>query len=173
MGFLFRVIQLQVCIRDKEFSRKVAGYGIPSVVNARVREISDKRNYYNIGFDIHTDTSFSAIFETTGNQVRNLPNNLALLVVPVAPGIQIAGILWGLKKHNKKVKRVVGVEVGPSRKSKILNYVDVKPARLELKSVDMPFSKEITETFGDDVVLDPLYESKAYNLIGRSQIEIK
>ena len=29
----------------------------------------------------------------------------------------------------------------------VLNYVDVKPTRLELKSFDMPFSKEITETF--------------------------
>lgn len=126
--------QLKVAKQIGVEIRNVAGHGIPSVVNNRVKKIAEKHQYYNIGFGIHTDTSFSSIFETTANQVRNLPNDLDLLIVPVAAGIQMAGILLGLKTQKKKVKRIVGVEVGPSRRKKILDYVDVKPTRLELKS---------------------------------------
>ena len=143
--------------------RNVAGHGIPAVVKARVSEIADKYNYYNIGFHKHIDTSFWALFDTTANQVRNLPNDLDILIVPVASGIHMAGILLGIKKYKKRVERIVGIEVGPSRRMKILNYVDVSPKRLDLKSFEMPYSKELSETTPHNLQLDTLYEAKAYN----------
>ena len=150
--------------------RNVSGHGMPNVINSRLDEITETKHYYNINLINHIETSFEAIFNTTANQVRNLPDNLDLLVVSVASGIQISGILLGLNIYNKNVKRVVGVEMGPTRIKKIKNYVDIDVSQLELKPMGIPFSKEISQTIGNGIALDNLYEGKAYQLM-KHQLE--
>ena len=130
----------------------------------RVNEIVDRENYYNITFAnmVHSDPV--SMFYTTGNQVRNLPNELDVLVIPVAAGIQMAGILWGIKKLKKKIKRIIGVEVGPSRRTYIDKLFPERP-NYEMKSFDGPFNKEIEEYLTTNEYLDGQYEAKAYNFM--------
>jgi hypothetical protein len=48
------------------------------------------------------------MIETTANQVKNLPDRLDYLVISVESGLQMAGILKGINRYNKRIGQIVG-----------------------------------------------------------------
>jgi 1-aminocyclopropane-1-carboxylate deaminase/D-cysteine desulfhydrase-like pyridoxal-dependent ACC family enzyme len=141
--------------------RNVAGHGINAVLEARVREIVSENNAFNISFGIAVKENAETILETTSYQVQNLPDELDNLVVPVGSGIQLSGILIGLYRYEKKVKRVIGVCVGPTREKTIDDLASSSPLPYELISAATPYSKSCHQEFAGNV-LDETYEAKAH-----------
>ena len=83
-------------------------------------------------------------------------------------GIQFACVLKGLKEYNKKVKRIIGVQVGPDRRKLIDGYLNQNPLteprfdlEYELVQYKSAYSKpEIQKV--SDFYLDDIYEAKAH-----------
>ena len=46
------------------------------------------------------------------NKQKNLPDEMDTLVMSCGVGIQMSAVMYGIKKYNKKVKRIIGVGVG-------------------------------------------------------------
>ena len=99
--------------------RIVAGHGMKNAITARVNEICKETGYHNIDFSHHIYNDADLMFNTNGDQVENIPDVLDVLVMSVGVGIQFACVLKGLKKFNKKVKRIIGVQIGPDRRKLI------------------------------------------------------
>lgn len=150
----------------------VAGHGMTSAIDAGAKKkIIALNGYKLIKFAISLESNPEAIFDGVTDQVANIPDELDNLVVPVGSGIQFAGIIRGLKKYNKKVKRIVGVAFCDRTKSINAHLDRFKYEKFPEEVIDFddyeivltkqPYSKSIWENFGD-VVLDDIYEGKAH-----------
>jgi len=152
--------------------RNVAGHGMTTVIDARIKDtIIPETGYKLIKFAISLESNPEAIFDGVTEQVQNIPDELDNLVVPVGSGIQFTGIIRGLQKYNKKVKRVIGIAFVDRRKN-IDKYLDgfkyenfpeevIEFPEYELYLTKYAYSKPIWEKVGDDL-MDEIYEGKAH-----------
>jgi 1-aminocyclopropane-1-carboxylate deaminase/D-cysteine desulfhydrase-like pyridoxal-dependent ACC family enzyme len=148
--------------------RIVAGHGMKNAINARVNEICKENDYHNIDYSKHIYLNRDLMFDTNGEQVVNIPDDLDVLVMSLGVGIQFACVLKGLKKYNKKVKRIIGVQVGPDRRKLIDGYLNQNPLweqpfdiEYELVQYKSAYSKpEIQKV--SNFYLDDIYEAKAH-----------
>jgi 1-aminocyclopropane-1-carboxylate deaminase/D-cysteine desulfhydrase-like pyridoxal-dependent ACC family enzyme len=151
----------------------VAGTAYASVIKARIREM------IKCAGPTHVNVEYGAWWPFgTSAQVDNLPDELDNLVIPCGTGIQMAAILYGLALNgNKRIKRVIGVRVGPDRRKEIdsrLLCAGVQSVKAQADhftqyrvSYDlvpyaekMNYSKPLKARIGD-IELDPIYEAKA------------
>ena len=149
--------------------RIVAGHGMTNVIHARMNDIAEETGYLPIEMGELMETNPKEIFETTAEQVENIPDEIDNLIIPTGVAIQTTGILIGLKRYNKKVKRIVCVCVGPTREKKVAGYLkDVYEDSvenyhpLEMVAHKAPYSKSFNfEIEGE--YMDDIYEGKAYD----------
>ena len=148
--------------------RIVAGHGMKTAINARVNEICEETGYHNIDFSHHIYNDTDLMFNTNSTEVLNIPNELDVLVMSLGVGIQFACVLKGLKKHKKKVKRIIGVQVGPDRRKLIDGYLNQNPLiepkfdlEYELVQYKSAYSKSEIQKVGN-FYLDDIYEAKAH-----------
>ena len=155
----------------------VAGHGMSNVIHARMRELAKKNGYMVIEQGELLEKNPSEMFYATADQVENIPDELDNLVVSTGVGIQLMGILLGLKKFNKKVKRIHSICVGPTREKHMKRYENEllkthdgmvwdKPESLNLNEFTMlshksPYGKG-HDYMVNDSYIDDIYEGKAY-----------
>ena len=155
----------------------VAGHGMSNVIHARMRELAKDNGYMVIEQGELLEKNPSEMFYATADQVENIPDELDNLVVASGVGIQLMGILLGLKKFNKKVKRIHSICVGPTREKHMKRYenellkesgdlVWERPASLNLNEFTMLSHKSPYGKGHDYMVngsyIDDIYEGKAY-----------
>ena len=150
----------------------VAGHGMTTAIDAGAKKkIIAENNYKLIKFAISLERNPEAIFDGVTNQVENIPDELDNLVIPVGSGIQFAGIVRGLHKFNKKVKRIIGVAFCDRTKS-INKHLDrfryenfpeniVTFPEYEIHLTKKPYSKSVWEEV-DGSYIDDIYEGKAH-----------
>jgi len=150
----------------------VAGHGMTTAIDAGAKKkIIAKNGYKLIKFAISLESNPKAIFDGVTDQVANIPDELDNLVIPVGSGIQFAGIIRGLKKHNKKVKRIIGVAFCDRTKAINAHLDRFKyenfPAEVtefddyEIVLTKHAYSKSVWEKIGDSY-MDDIYEGKAH-----------
>ena len=146
----------------------VAGHGMKTAINARVNEICEETGYHNIDYSKHIYQNKDLMFDINAEQVVNIPDDLDVLVMSLGVGIQFACVLKGLKKYNKKVKRIIGVQVGPDRRKLIDCYLNQNPLweppfdlEYELVQYKSAYSKPEKQKVGS-FYLDDIYEAKAH-----------
>lgn len=156
--------------------RIVARMGMPNVVFSKANEIAVQNGYFMIAFGMNFKGDSRAIIETTANQVENLPDDLDTMVIPVGSGVTLGGILCGIVKFKKRIKRIVAIGVGPDRTqiardicmtfaiTKQISFYDVpKFDFISLYARDkFSYADAIQESYGG-VDLDSTYEGKAFN----------
>ena len=155
----------------------VAGHGMSNVIHARMRELAKDNGYMVIEQGELLEKNPSEMFYATADQVENIPDELDNLVVSTGVGIQLMGILLGLKKFNKKVKRIHSICVGPTREKHMKRYENEqlksqdgmvwdKPESLNLNEFTMLAHKSPYGKGHDYMVnnsyIDDIYEGKAY-----------
>ena len=155
----------------------VAGHGMSNVIHARMRELAKDNGYMVIEQGELLEKNPSEMFYATADQVENIPDELDNLVVATGVGIQLMGILLGLKKFNKKVKRIHSICVGPTREKHMKRYENEllkthdgmvwdRPESLNLNEFTMlshksPYGKG-HDYMVNDSYIDDIYEGKAY-----------
>jgi 1-aminocyclopropane-1-carboxylate deaminase/D-cysteine desulfhydrase-like pyridoxal-dependent ACC family enzyme len=146
----------------------VAGHGMKNAITARVNDIAKETGYHNIDYSKHIYQDSKLMFDANAEQVENIPDELDVLVMSLGVGIQFACTLQGLKRFNKKVKRIIGVQVGPDRRKLIDGYLNQNPLteprfdlEYELVQYKSPYSKSVEQMIGN-FYLDDIYEAKAH-----------
>ena len=168
---LDKLPMMRLCKHFGAEIRIVAGHGMKTAITARIREIQQENGYYNPDFSKHIHNHPELMF-VNSQQVANIPDELDVLIAPVGSGIQFANILKGIHDHNKSVKRIIGVQVGPDRRKLIDSYLTSQSLwderinyQYELMQYEIQFphsySKSEIQRVGD-FELDDLYEAKAH-----------
>lgn len=101
----------------------VVKVGYNNVLLSHTKRIANENNYYIIYFGINIEEYTKELTECISNQVKNIPDELDYLIIPVGSGIQMGGILNGIKKYNKKVKRIIGIQISNIDQSNTINKI--------------------------------------------------
>ena len=94
--------------------------GRSNVLYAEAKKMQEKSDFIvQYGMCSQNPKNFVAFYESTANQVRNLPDEMEHLIVVCGSGITSAGILYGLYRYNKHINHIWLIGNGPNRKKKI------------------------------------------------------
>ena len=182
-------------LQSKDMPRLVRKYGgeIRLVSSGRhtvlyheIKRIKEEKDFIvEYGMNSKEPKHFISFYETTANQVKNLPDELDHLVITCGSGITAAGIIYGLKKYNKNVKTIWLVGTAPNRIkkvkdrlltlqmfSKIGNLVSHEFNYIDLYGQGVKYEDREENVFLGDVEMHPHYEGKTFkwmrdNLIGK------
>ena len=150
--------------------------GVPSIHPNHIRQINlyylakqnaPKENKFIIAYGFNLSEYPDAILDAVSNQVENIPDELDNLVVTCGSGITSTGILIGLKRFNKKVKKIYFVATAPSREKSIKKTIEEQGLDIEYEMVDLfhrkgfLYEKPAYASLGD-ITLHPNYEAKTY-----------
>ena len=142
-----------------EIIQHKAGYN--NVIIARCRDYAKEHNLYEVPFGMKT---FAAVTQTK-NQVVNIPSDIKRIVIVVGSGMNLCGLLHGLKENKLNIP-VVGVVVGASPVKTLDAYAPTNWSRMVTlvnAGVDYHHKEEKNEMFG--VVFDPIYEAKCFKFL--------
>ena len=152
--------------------RVVSKLGYNNVLNSKLNEISKSEKSFTIAFGMNYKNYAKSIIETNVNQVRNIPQELDSLVIPVGSGVTSAGILSGLRKFDKQVKNIILVQIAGFDRTKEINEIVNEDIDIWEPSIQIPYkfirygkypySKWLDCKISDDFSLDGRYEAKAH-----------
>lgn len=138
----------------------VCGVGYDTALMSRIRLLNRVRDFFVVKFGINSNEVIDIISE----QVKNLPNDLHNLVIPVGSAITLSGILKGLLKYKKNIKRIIACQIAGYDRTDIVNQILGSNAIEYEFHIDKTFaySKQVIVKFNDTEFLDKIYEAKAY-----------
>ena len=139
-----------------EVKTLVTKNGFTKVLESRLESLRQKRKFYAISFGYQAETNPEAIIDQNARQVRNIPKDVEVVVIPVGSGVSARGILAGLKKYHPSVTAVLIQPFGYDRKV-------VAPSGIKLRHYegDYDYARPLNIKIGD-FELDAIYEAKAY-----------
>lgn len=127
-----------------------------SVIIARAREDAFKSKWTEIPFGMEC---WGAVRQTL-LQVKNIPDEVKRIIVPIGSGMSCAGVLWGLKHFNKRIP-VIGVQVGADPLKRLNEYAPKEWRQmLTLIQSDYDYHKPYENNEYHGYLLDPIYEAK-------------
>lgn len=133
--------------------------GHNSVIVARAREDAKERGWREIPFGMECEEAI----RQTAAQVANLPwGQFSRIVIPVGSGMNLAGLLHGLREHQQAGEvEVIGVQVGADPRKRLDKWAPKgwKDIVTLVKS-PLDYHDHAKETTLDGVQLDPVYEAK-------------
>jgi 1-aminocyclopropane-1-carboxylate deaminase/D-cysteine desulfhydrase-like pyridoxal-dependent ACC family enzyme len=159
----------EIIAKKHELLKKSIEYGADIHILAKIgydhvlakKLIKLNTGFFLVKFGINYKKHANAIFWSNANQVQNIPDKLDYLVIPVGSALSMAGILRGIKKYKKSVKKIIGVQVGASRSKVLRSYLPFNfNTRYTLVNSGIDYAKKIR--FEKPIPLDPIYEAKAY-----------
>lgn len=140
-------------LHGAEIVQHTAGYN--SVIVARAKADAKETGWREIPFGMECQ---EAVTQTRG-QVRDIPDIVKRIVVPVGSGMSLAGILWGLVDQGIDMP-VLGVVVGADPTKRLDKFAPLDwRDRVVMVKAGQPYDHKVVASIGG-VVLDPIYEAK-------------
>lgn len=134
--------------------------GYNSVITSRARTDAISRGWCEIPFGMECREAV----QQTRMQVRNIPDEVRRIVIPIGSGMSAAGILWGLRDAHWRIP-VLGIVVGASPVKRLNNFAPgMWRYMIEFKNSGYPYDREIVASL-DGVLLDPIYEAKCVQFL--------
>lgn len=112
----------------------------------------------------------NGLLMSIANQVQNLPD-LEYLIVPCGSCIMLSGILIGIRKFRKKIRNVIGIQISGHDKVQFIKELSQTDNFKLIVRNDYPYAKQVKAKIGE-VLLDPLYEAKAFEYIQTNKPEL-
>jgi threonine dehydratase len=134
-------------------------FGRNNVIISRAKKDALEKNFTYIPFGMECQEAI----DLTSEQVKNIPQEVKRLVVPVGSGITLSGIIQGIKKYNYNIE-IFGITVGANPLKRLEKFVPDFSNYCKLFSSKYDYHTKIEEKIGD-INLDPIYEAKCKEFI--------
>ena len=164
---------------------EIAKSGRANVLLHYARQIATKKDFIvQYGMNSKDPKHLEAFYDTTANQVQNLPDNLDNLFITCGSGITSAGVLYGLVKHGKQVNQVWLLGTAPNRKNKVIDRLatlamntGVKCWNIHFNYIDlyadgMTYEKRVEGVQYAGIKMHPTYEAKSFQWLLKNQENI-
>lgn len=127
----------------------------PFVAESRARKFSEANHFGFIPFGMHCKENV----EVTSQQVKNIPDDVNRIVVPVGSGMVLSGIVTGLYRQGKSIE-VLGIQVGADPSKNIKKYAEgLSSCHVSIKKASVKYHDRLIRSI-NGVNLDPIYEAK-------------
>ncbi len=159
--------------------RNIAGIGYNTVLKAKAEKIASETGFTLVHFGINLENHKETLIKSVSNQIENLPDELDNLIIPCGSGVTTAGIIIGLKMFNKKVNRIIPIQISGIDRSKdidqILSIFDVKAEYEFLVDKSYQYKEKVIQFIKPGDQLNVIYEAKSlkYFLRNRGSLGIK
>ncbi len=174
---------IRECYKIGAEIHNLAKIGYNTVIKNKAERFSKENNLYLINFGINVDENTEALVGAVADQVKNIPDKLDAIVVPVGSGIQFASIIAGVKKYKKNVGRIIGIQISGYDRTKDINHIldklNIKPEYEFYIDKTYPYTKHITakivntKDYGKSFEMNVVYESKAWKALLRERYNLK
>lgn len=141
--------------KQKGATIKQVSPGYETVITRRAKDYAEKSGCAYIPFGMDTPD----VHHLTANQVKNIPNDVKRVVIPVGSASSIIGVIKGIMEYKKGVK-VLGVVVGANPIKKLDKYVPNWRSVASLVFPKLKYHEPAKETNFQGIDLDPFYEAK-------------
>lgn len=152
--------------------------GYNAVVEKRARDLANAANGFCVKYGFDLRNNIDIFIGSVADQVQNIPQRLDALVITVGSAITILGVLLGIVKYGKDVRRIIGVGCAPNRYGKICQYADYIKAQTGYKLpvgrisyVDCfnklagyKYENTMQESYAG-LVFHPRYEAKTFHFL--------
>jgi 1-aminocyclopropane-1-carboxylate deaminase/D-cysteine desulfhydrase-like pyridoxal-dependent ACC family enzyme len=151
--------------KSKGATIKQVSPGYETVITRRAKDYAERNDCAYIPFGMDTPD----VHHLTAEQVKNIPNDVKRIVIPVGSASSIIGVIEGVLKYKKDLK-VLGVVVGANPIKKLNKYVPEWKSVASLVYPKMKYSQPAKETSLNGVELDPYYEAKTLPYIQKGDL---
>lgn len=97
----------------------VAGTGRHNVLKARAEAIAAARNCFLVQYGINLDDFGSVLLGAVAEQVQNIPDGIDDLYITCGSGITASGVIIGIEKYGKNVRKVHLIATAFDRQEKV------------------------------------------------------
>lgn len=164
----------------KKFEGEIEIYpsGRHSILYSKAKQNAERDNSFIISYGFNLKDYPELIFGAVANQVENIPYDLDNLVITCGSGITTTGIIHGIAKFKKRIKRLILVATAPSREIMIRKAIEDTGLDIEYIIVDLFHRKGFVYEEGvleclEGIELHPNYEAKTYKwLVEESLIDL-
>lgn len=141
-----------------------AGYN--SVIIARSKQFGAENNYTVIPFGMDC---YEAVKQTE-IQVQNLPAGIKRIVIVCGSGMNLSGLLWGLKRNNIEIP-VVAIKVGAEPEKRLNKYAPYNWQKMVtiIKS-DLDYHTSEKNNVFEGITFDPIYEAKCLKYLQKRDL---
>ena len=153
--------------------------GRHNILYSNARKYAEKANFFVVEYGINLEEHQDILLNAIANQVANIPDELDNLVITCGSGITSSGVMIGLARYNKKVKRIHLVATAPDRRQLIRRIQRENGVNVEFEYHDLfhrksfVYEKGLTADY-NGIVLHPNYEAKSISwLMNESGIDLQ
>ena len=139
--------------------------GRHSILHARAKELAAQENSFIVQYGINIIGYGDTLLTAVAAQTENLPDDIENLVMTCGSGITATGVMIGLHRYGKRVKRMHLVATAPDRRGFIHETLKKYGADREFEYHDLfhspgfVYEKSAVATWGG-IRLHPHYEAK-------------
>lgn len=139
--------------------------GRHSILHARAKELAAQENSFIVQYGINIIGYGDTLLTAVAAQTENLPDDIENLVMTCGSGITATGVIIGLHRYGKRVKRMHLVATAPDRRGFIHETLKKYGADREFEYHDLfhspgfIYEKSAAATWGG-IRLHPHYEAK-------------
>lgn len=139
--------------------------GRHSILHARAKELAAQENSFIVQYGINIIGYGDTLLTAVAAQTENLPDDIENLVMACGSGITATGVMIGLHRYGKRVKRMHLVATAPDRRGFIHETLKKYGADREFEYHDLfhspgfVYEKSAAATWGG-IRLHPHYEAK-------------
>lgn len=140
--------------------------GRHSILHARAKELAAQENSFIVQYGINIIGYGDTLLTAVAAQTENLPDDIENLVMTCGSGITATGVMIGLHRYGKRVKRMHLVATAPDRRGFIHETLKKYGADREIEYHDLfhspgfVYEKPAAATWGGGIRLHPHYEAK-------------
>lgn len=139
--------------------------GRHSILYARTKALAEKKKGFIVQYGINLTGYGDVLLDAVAAQCENIPDEIENLVMTCGSGITASGVMVGIKKYRKKVKRVHLVATAPDRRTFIHDNLRRYNADRDFEYHSLFDKKGFRYENGENVVyggikMHPQYEAK-------------
>lgn len=139
--------------------------GYNNIIVARAREYAQNRGCGYVPFGMECAKNV----EVTSEQVKNIPDEVERVVIPVGSGMSFSSIISGMTKYGIN-KPVLGVRVGKDPTKIINEYAfGLEFVDYEIVTSEVDYHTAV-EAYVGDYQLDPIYEGKCREFLQKGDM---
>ena len=139
--------------------------GFDNAITSRLKKLQEAgtgNNFFIIKFGIDVEKN-PIVIDCIADQVKNIPNDLDNLIIPTGSGITAGGVLRGIKKYKKKIKKIYVVHISGQDRNKKINEIESDVPYIYIKGTGYKYPQKVKQYDTEGFSLDWIYEAKAYD----------
>ena len=139
----------------------VSSFGYNNAIYSELNKTIRTNKHFIVNFGMKSKLNKKFVLRPIEDQVSNLPDEINNLIVPVGSAISFSAILRGIKRYEKKVNKIIGIQIANIDRSSVVKGLVQGIKYVLIRDPTYKYHTHVDLSL-DRMSLDPIYEAKAF-----------